>query len=151
MSNPIQPVSPQLSGPEARLDVSATRPRQTDAPPTPFRDVLASSVSLLLSGAELATHVVAGPVMAAAVHGARVQATAAVAGDATAAAGGGSSTGSTDLTSVQSVMQDGQASNMQLLALQQQIQNESQQFSTLSNVMRARYDTARAAVSNIRA
>ena len=40
---------------------------------------------------------------------------------------------------------------MQLLALQQQIQNDSQQFSTMSNVMRARYDTAKAAVSNIRA
>ncbi len=49
------------------------------------------------------------------------------------------------------MMQDGQASNMQLLALQQQIQEESQRFSTVSNVMRAKHDTAKAAVSNIRA
>src|SRR6185312_4446353 len=46
---------------------------------------------------------------------------------------------------------DGQTSNMQMLALQQQIQEESQRFTTVSNVMRAKYDTAKAAVSNIRA
>ena len=40
---------------------------------------------------------------------------------------------------------------MQMLALQQQIQEESQRFTTVSNVMRAKYDTAKAAVSNIRA
>jgi hypothetical protein len=146
MSNSIQPVSPQLSSQEARLEVAGTRPRQTRPPAAPFREVLAGGVSLLLSGAEVATHVVAGPVMAAAVHGARVEATSAVAGSSA-----GSSAGTTDLSSVQSLVQDGQASNMQLLALQEQIQNESQQFSTLSNVMRARYDTAKAAVSNIRA
>jgi hypothetical protein len=154
MSNTIQPVSPQLSGAEARLTVAGTRQRQTERPPAPFRDVLAGGVSLLLSGAEVATHVVAGPVMAAAVHGARVEATTAVSGGATQAsmtASAGSSAGATDLPGVQSLLQDGQASNLQLLALQEQIQNESQQFSTVSNVMRARYDTAKAAVSNIRA
>jgi len=52
---------------------------------------------------------------------------------------------------VQAMMQDGQTSNMQMLALQQQIQEESQRFTTVSNVMRAKYDTAKAAVSNIRA
>jgi hypothetical protein len=126
--------------------VAGTRPRQTQPPPAPFREVLAGGVSLLLSGAEVATHVVAGPVMAAAIHGARLEATSAVAGG-----GIGNSTGSPDVSGVQSLLQDGQAANMQLLSLQQQIQNESQQFSTLSNVMRARYDTAKAAVSNIRA
>jgi|SRR5206468_6105626 len=101
-------------------------------------------VSLLLSGAEVATHVVAGPVMAAAVHDARVGATGALGAPASAGTSGG-------VGDVQSLLNDGQASNMQLLALQQQIQNDSQQFSTLSNVMRARFDTAKAAVSNIRA
>jgi hypothetical protein len=161
MSNTIQPVAPQLSGQEGRLEVAGTRPRQTQPPPAPFRDVLAGGVSLLLSGAEVATHVVAGPVMAAAVHGARVEAASAVA-DGTGGAQAATMTGATaamttattettDLSGVQSLVQGGQTSNMQLLALQEQIQNESQQFSTLSNVMRARYDTAKAAVSNIRA
>ena len=147
MSNTIQAISPQLSGAEGHLEVAGTRPRQTQPQPAPFRDVLAGGVSLLLSGAEVATHVVAGPVMAAAVHDVRVEATATVAGGT----GGASPGGSAGLPGVQSLLQDGQASNLQLLALQQQIQDESQQFSTLSNVMRARYDTAKAAVSNIRA
>jgi len=125
MSNTIQPVSPQLSGAEAPLAIATTRPRQTPRPAAPFRDVLAGGVSLLLSGAEVATHVVAGPVMAAAVHGARVEATAAVGGGSTTAPASGSSGGATDLSGVQSLLQDGQASNLQLLALQQQIQNES--------------------------
>lgn len=136
MPNTIESVSPRVEV-DSRLEVAPTRARQTPAPAQPFRDVLAGGVSLLFSGAELATHVVAGPVMAAAVHDAGTGATAAI--------GGG---GPTDLSSI---LQNGQASNLQLLALQQQIQTESQQFSTVSNVMRAKYDTAKAAVSNIRA
>ena len=137
MPNSITQVSPRPEV-DSSLTVAPTRARQTPRPAQPFREVLSGGVSLLLSGAEVATHVVAGPVMAAAVHGARTGATA----------GLGTSGNSGD---VQSLLQDGQASNLQLLALQQQIQNESQQFSTVSNVMRAKYDTAKAAVSNIRA
>ncbi len=127
--------------------------------------MLAGGVGLLMSGAEIATHVVAGPVMAAAVHDARLGATSALAGPRGAAGpgtpGGWGSSGSSgtmgptgapaELPNVQAMMQDGQASNLQMLALQQQIQEESQRFTTVSNVMRAKYDTAKAAVSNIRA
>ena len=133
--------------------------------------MLAGGVSLLMSGAEVATHVVAGPVMAAAVHDARIGAVGSIAGSpgslgsagagtALEAAGsgtvglpamGGGAGASGTPANVQSLMQDGQASNMQMLALQQQIQDESQRFTTVSNVMRAKYDTAKAAVSNIRA
>jgi hypothetical protein len=195
MPTTITPLSERPSGAgsaDSRMEIDSTRPRQTDRPVTPFRDVLTGGVSLLMSGAEVATHVVAGPVMAAAVHDARVGALtalgggpggggtlggtlggaagggmlggaagptspvaalgAAAAGMAGAAggpmAGGG---GSSDMTNVQAMMQEGQSSNMQLLALQQQIQEESQRFSTVSNVMRAKFDTAKAAVSNIRA
>ncbi|HEX3901844.1 MAG TPA: hypothetical protein VH853_03275 [Polyangia bacterium] len=162
---------------DSRLEIDATRARQTEKPPAPFRDVLAGGVSLLMSGAEIATHVVAGPVMAASVHDARVGAVSSISGGP-GSAGGFSSAGgvgaggiaalgpagmsgplaaaagapgSSDLTNVQGMMQDGQSSNMQMLALQQQIQEESQRFTTVSNVMRAKYDTAKAAVSNIRA
>jgi hypothetical protein len=177
-------------GADSRLEIDATRARQTDKPTTPFRDVLTGGVSLLMSGAEVATHVVAGPVMAAAVHDARVGALSAMSGSGSAAGGGpigvastggapaggigaataglaagpmaamstsGSMSGSmsgqpgSDMANVQAMMQDGQSSNMQLLAVQQQIQDESQRFSTVSNVMRAKFDTAKAAVSNIRA
>ena len=154
---------------DSRLEIDASRPRQTERAPAPFRDVLAGGVSLLMSGAEVATHIVAGPVMAAAVHDARIGAVSCLSGGAgmtgesgpfgiagirpggmgaPAPAGG---PGQSDLANVQSLMQDGQSSNMQMLALQQQIQEESQRFTTVSNVMRAKYDTAKAAISNIRA
>ena len=75
------------------------------------------------------------------------------AGGATGAAAlaAGGTTGSPEMANVEAMMQQGQVSNLQLLALQQQIQQENQQFTTVSNVMRAKHDTAKAAVSNIRA
>ena len=167
MPTTISPASERLSSAttaDSRLEIDATRARQTERPATPFRDVLAGGVSLLMSGAEVATHVVAGPVMAAAVRDARVAAVGAISGAAavpgsagaapTGAAGvaaAAAAPGSSDMSNVQSMLQDGQSSNMQMLALQQQIQEESQRFTTVSNVMRAKYDTAKAAVSNIRA
>ena len=177
MPTTIAPVTERPSGAanasstDSRLEIAATRARQTEKPTAPFRDVLAGGVSLLMSGAEVATHVVAGPVMAAAVHDARIGAVGSISGSPGAFGGpgigtafetagggtaslpsaGGGAGASGAPASVQSLMQDGQSSNMQMLALQQQIQEESQRFTTVSNVMRAKYDTAKAAVSNIRA
>jgi hypothetical protein len=140
---------------DARLEIDHTRARQTARAAPPFRSVLSGGVSLLMSGAEVATHVIAGPVLAAAVHDARAGAVAAVAaGGAPGAAGtgtGAAAGGTPDAAGLESMLQSGQASNLQLLALQEEVQQESQRFSTISNVMRARYDTAKAAVSNIRA
>jgi hypothetical protein len=146
---------------DARLEIDATRARQTERPATPFRSVLAGGVSLLMTGAEVATHVVAGPVLAASVHDARVGATSAIAGGGVAGPAGGTTgaaalaaggaTGNPEMANVEAMMQQGQVSNLQLLALQQQVQQENQQFTTVSNVMRAKHDTAKAAVSNIRA
>jgi hypothetical protein len=142
---------------DARLEIDATRARQTERPAAPFRSVLAGGVSLLMTGAEVATHVVAGPVLAAAVHDARVGAANAVggrgiAGPAGAATGAAAlAAGNPEMANVEAMMQQGQMSNLQLLALQQQVQQENQQFTTVSNVMRAKHDTAKAAVSNIRA
>lgn len=172
MPTTISPVSdrPATSAAgDSRLEIDATRTRQTEKPAAPFRDVLAGGVGLLMSGAEIATHVVAGPVMAAAVHDARVGAVNSISGGGAGlgvagpagigpaginpAAIGGALAGPAGSApaNVQAMMQDGQTSNMQMLALQQQIQEESQRFTTVSNVMRAKYDTAKAAVSNIRA
>jgi hypothetical protein len=149
-------------GTDTRLEIDATRSRQTERPAAPFRSVLAGGVSLLMTGAEVATHVVAGPVLAAAVHDARVGASSAIAGGAMpggpvgpgsppAALAAAAATGNPEMANMEAVMQQGQASNLQLLALQQQVQQENQRFTTVSNVMRAKHDTAKAAVSNIRA
>ena len=163
--NPISDSSPRPSAPgstDTRMEIDATRGRQTERPATPFRSVLAGGVSLLMNGAEVATHVVGGPVLAAAVHDARVGATNVIAGTAAAGPAGLASppaglaaavgaSGSPASSTPETLMQQGLASNQQLLALQMQVQQENQRFTTVSNVMRAKHDTAKAAVSNIRA
>jgi hypothetical protein len=162
--------------PSGGVIVDATRARQTEAPATPFRDFLAGGVSVLMGGAAVATHVMGAPRLAAAITGAESRATTALTGaplggvqaafangaaqaGATSASGTGTAatlaatgTGSdaTDLAKMQAMQRESQAFNMQLLALQDQVQQDSQRFSTLSNVMRAKHDTAKAAVSNIR-
>jgi hypothetical protein len=148
---------------DSRLEIDGTRPRQTERPGTGFRGVLAGGASLLLAGAEVGAHVVGGPILAAAVHDARVGTAGAIAGSAPGVAAGANAAGvgaalaatagtpGGEAGNVHALLQDGQSSNLQLLALQQQVQQENQRFSTLSNVMRAKHDTAKAAVSNIRA
>jgi hypothetical protein len=145
--------SVRSGGSDGRMEIDATRPRQTERPATPFRSVLAGGVSMLMRGAEVATHVVGGPILAAAVRDARVGTAAAIGGAPVAGgiAAGAAVPGSGATGTVEAMLQDGQASNMQLLALQQHIQQENQVFTTVSNVMRAKHDTAKAAVSNVRA
>jgi hypothetical protein len=48
------------------------------------------------------------------------------------------------------MQRESQAFNLQLLNLQEDVQQENRRFTTLSNVLRAKHDTAKAAVSNIR-
>ena len=151
---PIEPVASE----RGTLVVDQTRARQTERPGTPFRQALANGVNVLMSGAEVATSVVAGPVLAAAVHGTRSDmvtsvsgapaegASAALPADAAAAAVGAG----TDLASVQAMQRESQTFNLQLLALQEDVQQENRRFSTVSNVLRARHDTAKAAISNVR-
>ena len=157
--NPTIVSSVRSGGSDGRLEIETSRARQTERPATPFRTVLAGGVSMLMRGAEVATHVVGGPILAAAVHDARVGTAAAAIGGApvggpagiagaTVPGAGGPGGG---MNTVDAMLSEGQASNMQLLALQQHIQQENQVFTTVSNVMRAKHDTAKAAVSNVRA
>lgn len=160
--------APRAGGAAVPLDlvVATTRARQTDLPASPFRDVLTGGVGLLIRGAAVATSVVAGPVMAAAVREAGADATttlasgtagrsAGIAGTGAIAAGVpgsivGAAGGGSDLASVQAMQRESQAFNLQLLELQEDVQQENRRFTTVSNVLRAKHDTAKAAVSNVR-
>jgi hypothetical protein len=176
MSTPIlmpsQPHdSPVQSGSAIANDVAvaATRSRQTAPPSNPFRTFLTGGVDLLVRGATVASSVVGGPVMAAAVRDVGSGATTALAGSAAGSrpgglaggigTGGGSAVPATlatstgdqsDLATVQSMQRESQAFNLQLLELQEDVQQENRRFTTVSNVLRAKHDTAKAAVSNIR-
>jgi hypothetical protein len=63
---------------------------------------------------------------------------------ATGAAAGGEANG------IESVLADSQAFNLYYLQLQEQISAENRQYSTLSNVLKARHDTVKNAIGNIR-
>ncbi|HET7752925.1 MAG TPA: hypothetical protein VFK85_03365 [Anaeromyxobacteraceae bacterium] len=88
-----------------------------------------------------------GPVLAAAVRGgiasAAAPGTAALPGDG-AAAGGGDL-----LEATRTLQQQAQSFNVQYLQLQENMQRESREFTALSNVMKVRHDTSKAAISNI--
>lgn len=160
MSARIETTSPALA-------VGETRNRQSSAPVTPFRDVLAGGVGVLLGGAEVATHVLGGPVLAAAVHQAGGGVLAGLAGtppaggavlgqavgtpaSGTSALPGGAASDDGNMAAMHAMQRESQAFNLQLLGLQEEIQQENRRFTTLTNVLRAKHDTAKAAVSNIR-
>lgn len=161
MANDTNPLSgkpdqaPPATAWQSAVSVTVTRPRQTEAPPSPFRDILAGGVTVLMSGARIATHVLGVPSLAAAVQdpragvgGGAAPRSAMATTTATAAAmaeGGGS-----DMATMQAMQRESQVFNLQLLELQEQIQQENRRFTTVSNVLRAKHDTAKAAVSNIR-
>lgn len=178
---PVSAASRAQAATATDVSVATSRDRQTARPTSPFRNVLTGGVGLLARGAAVATSVVAGPVMAAAVREAGVGAANAVAGAGTGAGGrppvaggmagqrGGGGVGAPvvsgltaagipasgsdqgDLATMHSMQRESQAFNLQLLELQEDVQQENRRFTTVSNVLRAKHDTAKAAVSNIRA
>jgi hypothetical protein len=134
------------------VEIAPARARQTEPPATPFRSVLAGGASALLTGAEVATTVMAGPVLAAAVHQAGTNVVGRIVEGAeggAAAAMDGPATGDAYLDKVHLMQKESQLFNAQLLQLQEEVQAENRRFTTLSNVCRARHDTASACVKNI--
>jgi hypothetical protein len=112
--------------------------------------VLAGGVNILLSGAEVATSVVGGPVLAAAVHGARTDVVGGLSGAPPGAVPATPDGRDPQVGSLEALQRESQSFNLQLLALQEEIQQENRRFTTVSNVLRARHDTAKAAIGNIR-
>lgn len=152
------------------VQVDTTRTRQTAPPATPFRDVLAGGANVLMTGAEVATGVIGGPVLAAAVREAKTDVVGGIGGAPSSVAGGGTlgstvggtlgdaastaaamgtGAGGSDMASMRAMQRESQAFNLQLLNLQEDVQNESRRFTTVSNVVKAKYDTAMNAVRNI--
>jgi hypothetical protein len=139
------------------LTVAAARQRQTERTPSPFRVALATGVNVLMSGAETVGSVVGGPILAAAVRGAGNDVT----GGSGGPAGGGRTlealppdaaavaTGGADFSRIEALQRESQAYNLQLLELQEEVQQENRRFSTVSNVLRAKHDTAHAAINNV--
>jgi hypothetical protein len=108
------------------------------APAVPFGNVLAGAIRAGLQGGGGA-----GGGLSTGGVGARL-------GGSTLTGGtGGGSTPGDLLEATRAMQQEAQAMNLQYLQLQERMQQESREFTTLSNVMRVKHDTARSAIGNI--
>ena len=108
--------------------------------PGRFERALQGAAAGLASTIELAAPFVpAGTVVSAAVR------------SATAAATGAAAAGSEGdvLAATRALQQQSQSDNLQYLQLQEDMQRENREFTTLSNVLRVEHDSARAAIQNI--
>jgi hypothetical protein len=132
-----------------QIELTQTVPRQT--PRRDFSDVMGHAVATAASiGADFIAPVAsAHPLLSAAVSAVKSVAQGAMAQAGTASVGGGSDPLST-IDANRQMMQEGAQLNMQYLQLQRDMQQESQQYNTVSNVMKVRHDSAKAAINNIR-
>jgi hypothetical protein len=134
------------------IHVAPTTEKKTE--PGRFENALRTAASGVARGVaasvELAApYVPAGTVLSAAVRSA-VQTTGAVASTgpdsgATAASGGEGDV----LEATRTLQQEARTFNLQYLQLQENMQRESREFTALSNVMKVKHDSAKAAIANI--
>jgi len=158
MTTPIRNSGPTLTRIEATT-VRATPPSVGGR----FRQALSDSAGVVLGGLEaVAGAVPGGSIVTAAVRGAGASAGGAPGGvggassalsesggsgaeSAEAPASGAAASGSVEGALAQSADQ-----NMYFLKIQEQLQSENRRYSALSNVLKARHETVKNAIGNIR-
>ncbi len=145
------------------VTIEQTASRQTPEPQAgAFAKVLKQGALALLGAAgSVASALPAGGIVSAAVRsGAATAAASQQAGlpsagedpraPAPAATPGLSPSGRSELDEMWALQEAGVRSNLEVLQIQERIGRENRVFSTLSNVMKARHETARNAIGNIR-
>ena len=155
----------------SRMDVVSTdsAPRVTPPSGVPFKEMVSRGAGAVLRGAEAAiTSLPGAPIVAAAVRPGGGSGPAPVAGSpATGAAGfagsrpgaltsgtaeGPAGTGgpAAEGSTVESALAQSQEFNLYYLQLQEQLAAENRAYSAMSNVLKARHDTVKNAIENIR-
>lgn len=157
-----------VGGPPTNVYPTTTAARVTPEPARPFQQVMNASSAAIVSGAEAAAnHLPGGAILAAAMRPGGSSVTPSYAlgspyapspalnraegptGTATSALG--SATSSTPGGSgIEQVMSQDADQNLYYLKLQEQISAESRGYSAVSNVLKARHDTMKNAIGNIR-
>lgn len=130
----------------ANVTVEPSHGRATAQPADrQFRSVLRDGAGALLGGVESATSVLpGGGLVSATVRGVASAASGGSADEASVAGEGGAS------SALASTLGNQSDTQMQYLELQQRMQDENRRFTTLSNVLKARHETAKTAIGNIR-
>jgi hypothetical protein len=143
----------------ARSPVLVTGPeiRRTTARPVPgvsFGQIMGGAADLVLRGVEAGAALVGGPLVSAAVREVRGAATGplgAARSGAGAVAGEAARDEQSAMDEMRAMQADSQAFNLQYMALQEEVQQENRRFTTVSNVLKAKHETAKSAIGNIRA
>lgn len=152
--NPVQ-----FSKPSVDLSVEPTAARVTPRQGPSFREVLGTSASSLVRGAESALHrLPGGPVLAAAVRsgsagGMRSGSIASPGAPAVASNPEGPSAESASgsaAPSLEGALTASQDMNLYYLQLQEAMSAENRAFTVLSNVFKVRHDTVKNAIGNVR-
>lgn len=141
---------------DSSVQSRVTTPRATDAPAADrFREALGRSAGQLVAGVEqVASFVPGGPIVTAAIRGAGGSSSVGSSvGSTSQGLSAAETTGGASASSETSPMggladQSNQA--MQLLELQHALAMEQQRVQTISNVMKARHDSNKAVIGNLR-
>ena len=166
-----------VGGPSTSVYATATAPRVTPEPARPFQQVMSAGSAAIVSGAEAAVnHLPGGSILAAAMRpgfggsyavssnnrpeGPTGTAVSGLTGGASGVSGVGGASGVSGVgatgsvaggdPSIQQVMSQDADQNLYYLKLQEQISAESRGYSAVSNVLKARHDTMKNAIGNIR-
>ncbi|MBI2893634.1 MAG: hypothetical protein HYY06_08780 [Deltaproteobacteria bacterium] len=134
------------------MTIRVTSQRETpQGPSRRFAEALRQGAQVLASGVSGAAGALPGaPILSAAVRGA---ASAGSVNDASSAeapganAAPGTEQGQSD---IERLMQESQSFNMYYLEIQEGMSRENRRYSAMSNVMKARHETAKSAIGNIR-
>ena len=163
-----------VGGPPTSVYPTTTAPRVTPEPARPFQQVMnASSAAIVLGAEAAATHLPGGSILAAAMRpsgsgyaptrslgnaspygsSAAFNRAEGPTGTATSELGsnlGPGLSGSASDSNIEQVMSQDADQNLYYLKLQEQISAESRGYSAVSNVLKARHDTMKNAIGNIR-
>ena len=152
-------------GPVTGVSASASAARVTAPPGQPFKSMMSAGASAILNGAEQAvTRLPGGPILAAALRpgpsdvgpaqtsGATAQSLAPEGAAGTSGGGRipGAPTASAEGGGIESALSQSANQNLYFIEIQERISAESRNYSAISNVLKARHDTVKNAIGNIR-
>ncbi len=141
----------QSGGPVTGIAAGYTAPRVTPPTSRPFSQIMKAGAEAIVSGAEAAvSRLPGGPILAAAVRpGGGVGASGYAAPEGPMGTGGQAGAGGAE-PNIEQVMSQNQQHNLYYLELQERVSAENRNFTTLSNVLKARHDTVKNAIGNVR-
>ncbi len=162
----VEATQKSTAGPSTHVVATNTAPRVTPPDGPTFGEVMEGSAQQLLRGATAAVRVLpSGPLVAASVRPGAPSVTPSVtvggsagsgvgmqvAGSAEGPGGGHpGSSGTVGNPAVEGALERSQEMNMYMIELQERVSAQNRAFTTYSNVLKAKHDTVKNAINNIR-